>query len=311
MRRRPAQAAAAALVVSAALAGACGPAPRPAPAPPPPTPVPTREVPPVVGLALGGGGARGFAEIGVLRVLEQEKIPVGIVVGTSVGSLIGALYADTGRVLDAELHALTITEEDIFDYKALAFLSGGLAKGDRLERFLDANLSHRTIESFRVPFAAVAADLATGTAVVFDRGPAARAVRASCAIPGVFVPVEIGGRTYVDGGVVDPVPARVARQKGAQVVVAVSVPARLPVTAPRTPIEVVTQSITIMAAEIGRLRARDADVVIEPDAGDVAYDDFGKRKRLIEAGEAATRKALPAIRAAIAAATRRVPAPVP
>jgi len=264
-------------------------------------------VPPKVGLALGGGGARGFAEIGVLRVLEQEKVPVSFVAGTSVGSLVGALYADTGRVLDAEFHAVAVTGEDLFDYRAFAVLSGGFVRGERLRRFLGANLGSRTIEEMKIPFAAVAVDVAAGKAVVFRRGPIAPAVHASCAIPGVFVPVRIGERTYVDGGVVNPVPADVVRSMGADVVVAVSIPPLAPSTVPTNPLAVAYQSVTIMSAEIARLRAREADVLVSPDVGDVAYDDFTQKKRLISAGEDAARRALPAIRAAIAAKTRRVP----
>ena len=145
-----------------------------------PPPAATR---PRVGLALGGGGARGFAEVGVIRALEREKVPIDVVAGTSVGSLIGALYADTGRSLDLEFTALTVTNEDLFDYKALAILSGGFVKGERLEEFLDQRLKNKQIEQLALPFAAVATDLRTGETVVFDRGPVARAVHASAADP--------------------------------------------------------------------------------------------------------------------------------
>lgn len=256
---------------------------------------------PKVGLALGGGGARGFAEIGVIRVLEREKVPIDVIAGTSVGSLIGALYADTGKSLDLEFSALTVTNEELFDYKALAILSGGFVEGERLEEFLTARLKHPLIEKMAIPFAAVATDLRTGTTVVFDRGPAARAVHASSAIPGVFVPVTIDGRTLVDGGVTDPVPADVARKLGADVVIAVAIPKAIPAKAPVTPIEVAYHAVTVMAAEIGRLRAREADVVITPEVGDIPYDDFTRKKQLIEAGEAAATAAIPAIKAAIAA----------
>ncbi len=283
---------------------ACAPQKPPSIEIPPPA---TREIPPRVGLALGGGAARGFAEIGVLRVLEQEKIPVDLVAGTSVGSLIGALYADSGRVLDAEFLAVEVQEEDLFDYQALALFSGGLVKGERLEAFLSAHLRHRTLETLPVPFYPVAVDIRTGRAVVFERGSVAQAVHASCAIPGVFVPVQFGGATYVDGGVLDPVPADVARQKGAEVVIGVAIPAGLPAGTPRNPVEVAFHSAMIMYQEIGRLRAAEADVVIQPDVKGVAFDDFSQKKRLIEAGEAAARAALPAIREAIARKTRRVP----
>ncbi len=293
-----------AVLALAALSAACAAQKPPVEQPP----VAMREVPPKVGLALGGGGARGFAEIGVLRVLEQEKIPVDVVAGTSVGSLIGALYADTGRVLDAEFLAVGVTADDLFDYQALALFSGGLVRGDSLEKFLDGHLKHKSLETLKVPFAAVATDLQAAKTVTFTRGSVAQAVHASAAIPGVFVPVTLGGRTYVDGGVTDPIPADVARQMGADVVVAVAIPPPPPASAGGNPVQVALQAVTVMSAEIGACRAREADVVISPDAGAVAFDDFSQKKKLIEAGEAAARQALPAIRAAIAARTRQVPA---
>jgi len=268
-----------------------------------------KEVLPKIGLVLGGGGARGFAEIGVLRVLEQEKIPIDVVVGTSVGSLIGAIYADSGRVLDAEFIAISITEEDLFDFRAFSFFSGGFVKGEKLESFLNTRLRSKNIENMKIPYGAVAVDLRTGQAMLFDRGPVARAVHASCAIPGVFVPVEIGGKIFVDGGVTDPIPVDFAIKKGADVVIAVAISPALPPVAPRNPIEVAFHAITIMSSEIGVLGARNADVVINPDVGNVAYDDFTQKKRLIEAGEKAARAALPAIREAIKAKTRLVQVP--
>lgn len=268
-----------------------------------------REVLPKVGIALGGGGARGFAEIGVLRVLEQEKIPIDIVVGTSVGSLIGAIYSDSGRVLDAEFIAISMTNEDIFDYGALSFFSGGFVKGEKLESFINNRLRNRNIENMKVPFGAVAVDLRTGEAVLFDRGPVARAVHASCAIPGVFVPVVIGGKVFVDGGVTDPIPVDFAIKKGAEVVIAVAIAPALPAVAPKNPIEVAFHAVTIMSSRIGVLGAKSADVVINPDVGNVAYDDFTKKKQLIEAGEKAARAAISAIREAIKAKTKQVPVP--
>ena len=279
--------------------------------PPPPPPTVWKEIPPVVGVALGGGGARGFAEVGVLRVLEAERIPVDRVAGTSVGSLIGALYADTGSVVDLEFTTVQVTVEDIFDRSTLAFFSGGFVKGESIEAFLEAHLKHKTLEGFAVPFAAVAVDLRTGEPVAFRRGPAARAIHASAAIPGVFVPVSIDGRTFVDGGVTDPVPVDAVRDMGAEVVIAVTIPPSVPTHAPQNPFEVAIQSASIMAAEVGRCNLKTADVVISPEVNGVAFDDFTQKKRLFEAGMAATRTALPAIRAAIAAKTRRVPVQTP
>ena len=275
----------------------------------PPAPRATTEVLPRVGIALGGGGARGFAEIGVLRVLEQERIPVAAVAGTSVGALVGALYADTGRVLDAEFHAVALQEADVFDYALSSVLSGGLIKGDALEEFLRTRLRHQAIEQLALPFAAVAVDLRTGQPMIFTQGPVVRAVHASAAIPGVFVPVTIDGKTYVDGGVVDPVPADAARRLGAEVVIAVAIPPDMPQDTPTNPVVIAYRAVTIMASLIGDLRSHEADVVIRPDVGNAAFDDFSQKKRLIEAGEVAARAALPEIRQAIVAKTRREPAP--
>jgi len=254
---------------------------------------------PTVGIALGGGGARGFAEIGVLRVLEQERIPVDIVVGTSVGALVGALYADSGRVLDAEFHAVAIRREDVFDYGALSVFDGGLIRGDKLEAFLRQHLQNENIEDMALRFAAVAVDLEAGKVVVFDEGPAARAVRASAAIPGMFVPVTIDGRPHVDGAVMNPVPADVARRMGADVVIAVAIPPELRPVAPRNMVEIIHRSVSIMANEIAEARASEADVVIRPAVGSIAFDDLSRKKELIEAGEAAAREALPEIRTAL------------
>jgi NTE family protein len=265
------------------------------------------DVPPRVGIALGGGGARGFAEIGVLRVLEQERIPVAAVAGTSVGALVGALYADTGRVLDAEFHAVALHEAEVFDYAISSVLSGGLIKGDALEEFLRTRLRNQTIEGMALPFAAVAVDLRTGQPMIFTQGPVAPAVHASAAIPGVFVPVTIDGKAYVDGGVVDPVPADAARQLGAEVVIAVAIPPDIPQETPTNPLVIAYRAVTIMASQIGELRAREADVVIRPEVGDVAFDDFSQKKRLIEAGETAARAALPEIRRLILQKTRHEP----
>jgi NTE family protein len=304
----PALAASLAALAATLLAAGCGSARRELPSLPVPPPSPTVEVAPRVGLALGGGGARGFAEVGVLRVLAEERIPVAVVAGTSVGAVIGALYADRPDVFALEYEALAIQERDLLDRSLLSLISGGgYAKGERIEAYLGTRLAHAAIEDMPLRFAAVATDLTSGATVSFERGPVARAVRASAAIPGIFAPVEIDGRLYVDGGVSNPVPADVVRRLGAEVVIAVSIPREIPKEPPRTQVGVAMQSIAIMAAEISRCREREADVVVTPQVGDVAFDDFSQKRRLIEAGIAATRAALPEIRRAIAARTKRVP----
>ncbi len=296
------------LLAAALLAVGCGSARRELPSLPQAPSAAAIEIAPRVGLALGGGGARGFAEVGVLRVLAEERIPVAVLTGTSVGALIGALYADRPDVFALEYEALAIDEHDLLDRSLLSLISGGgYAKGERIEAFLATRLQHKVIEDLPLRFAAVATDLVSGATVAFERGPIAPAVRASAAIPGIFAPVAIDGRLFVDGGVSNPVPADVARRLGAEVVIAVSIPREIPEEPPRTQVGVAQQSIAIMAAEISRCREREADVVITPEVGDVAFDDFTQKRRLIEAGIAATRAALPEIRRAIAARTKRVP----
>lgn len=276
--------------------------------PPIDTSPPMREIPPKVGLALGGGGARGFAEVGVLRVLVEENIPIDFIAGTSVGSLIGALYADDPNIARLEREADQITAKDIFDRSLLSLLDGGLVKGEKLEQFLNSRLLHREIEHLAIPFAAVATDLQTGETIPLTSGSVSRAVHASASIPGVFVPTNIDGRTFVDGGVTAPVPAGIARRMGAEVVIAVSIPKVIPPAAPHNPLGIALQSVSIMSSEIDRCRSQEADVVITPLVGEVAFDDFTAKDRLYEAGVVAARAALPAIRKALAEKARKVPA---
>ena len=185
-----------------------------APIPPPPVPK--------IALVLGGGAARGFAHVGVIRALEQEKIPIDLVVGTSVGSLIGSIYADTRSSFDLELIAFKLEKDDIFDFSVFSSTTGPV-KGERLEKFVQSKVRKANIEELSLPFSAVATNLNTGERVVLDRGAVGRAVRASSSIPGVFTPVVYQNMTLVDGGVVDNVPVDVARAKGADIVIAVNI----------------------------------------------------------------------------------------
>jgi NTE family protein len=291
---------AAALLVFVALAACRTAAPPPIPDVPP---APSDDVPPRVALVLGGGGARGFAYVGVIRVLEEARIPVELIVGSSVGSLVGALYARRGTNSYAlERIARSLRREDFFDFALAPALFGtGLATGDRLERFVRAHVPGR-IEDLRVPFAAVATDLDTGRVVVLREGDVARAVRASCAIPGVFEPVSLGGQMLVDGGVALNLPVSVARELGADVVVAADV-TTLAAAAPRPRnfVEVILRAVNIVVHEEFERAREDADVFVAPEVGDVGFVDFDKKDEAIASGEAAARAALPRIREAIAA----------
>lgn len=256
---------------------------------------------PRVALVLGGGAARGFAHVGVLRVLEQEKIPVDLIVGTSVGSLIGALYAAERNSFELEWTAFQLQKEDLFDFGVMNVVTGmSFAAGERLERWLTEKIKVKNIEELKIPFAAVATDLNWGSKVVLDRGSVAKAVRASSAIPGVFPPVQHMGKILVDGGVVDNIPIAVAREKGADLVVAVDISENLGNTSIRNVVDVVLQATNIMFALNVEHSKRGADVLVTPRVGDVTMLDFGQKKRCMQAGIEAAREAVPKIREAIA-----------
>jgi NTE family protein len=328
---------------------------------------------PRIGLVLGGGGARGFAHVGVIRALEQEKIPIDLIVGTSVGSLIGALYAHERNSFELEWTAFSFERDDLLDYALLPSSMGpikderleasvskkapvanrsaavpsgkwdieslgkqlealdkqaneslkiqyaavatnlnrllsvrmGPIKGERLEAFVTKKIPVANIESLKIPFAAVATDLNRGTRVVLDRGPLARAIRASCAIPGLFQPVEHQGRLLVDGGVVANLPVAVAREKGADIVIAVDVSQNVTNYNITDGVDAALQAVQIMGNENVKQQRRNANVLISPAVGNVAMMDFTQKKRLMQAGVVAGQQAAPAIRAAIEAWTAK------
>ena len=254
-----------------------------------------RQGPPKVALVLGGGAARGFAHVGVIRVLEQEKIPIHMIVGTSVGSLIGALYASDPNSLNLEWLAFTIEKEDIFDY-SIVYSKMGPVLGERLEKFIQTKVKAKTLEQMKIPFYAVATDLNSGGTWVFEKGSVAKAVRASCSIPGIFQPLELGGRMYVDGGVTDNLPVDVARARGADIIIAVNIQKNIQNPQVNSLIDVILQSINIMGRELVTYKCRDYDVLIEPNVGEVGMTDFSQKKRLVDAGVQAAKQALPKIR---------------
>lgn len=290
-----ARAAALALLL-AACRTAAPPVTTPAPSQAPPVQVPE----PRVGLVLGGGGARGFAHVGVIRVLEQERIPLDVVVGTSVGSLIGALYAAERNSFDLEWTAFQLRQEDLFDFRLVnAVLGMGLARGEQLEAFVKGKVKVQNIEELKLPFAAVATDLNWGKRIVLERGSIARAVRASSAIPGIFEPVQHDGKLLVDGGVVDNLPVDVARAKGADLVVAVDISQDVGNVNIKNMADVLLQATNIMFEVNVASRRGSADVLVTPKVGGVGMLDFTQRKACMDAGIEATRAAIPRIRAAI------------
>lgn len=251
-----------------------------------------------IGLALGGGAAKGFAHIGVIKMLEASGIHPDVVSGTSAGSVVGALYADGMDPFQLQEQAFALDEGKIRDVR---LFSGGMVQGQKLEDYINNSVNHRAIQELKLPFAAVATQLETGERTVFIRGNTGQAVRASSSIPGVFEPVLINGKHYVDGGVVSPVPVDAARQLGADFVIAVDISASPSGSNPVGLVNIVGQSITIMGQQLGRQELARADVVIRPNITGIGATDFERKNQAILEGERATLAQIPAIRAAIAA----------
>lgn len=258
-----------------------------------PIPLPASAVP-AIGVALGGGFARGIAHIGVLRVLEQENIPVRVVAGTSVGALIGACYC-SGLSLSEMQDVAHNTRFTTFARWTLSRM--GFASNDRMVTFLSRTLKVKTFEELRIPLGVTATDFNTGEGVVFHSGSLVDPIRASCAYPGMFLPVEIRGRYLVDGMLSHPVPTRPLREMGADRVLAVQLKGTWANGGPpRHLFDVIGQSFAIAQDAMASQWRAAADIVIEPDVAGFAYDDFKRADDLIHAGEVAMRKALPEVR---------------
>ncbi|HEX2385033.1 MAG TPA: patatin-like phospholipase family protein [Candidatus Binatia bacterium] len=253
---------------------------------------------PKVALVLSGGVARGFAHVGVIRVLERHKIPIDIIVGVDTGSLVAAVYADRKNASELERVALALEERDIFDYNFIN-PTQGFARGERLEAFLARSLATQEIERLRMPFAAVAADLETGAAVALKSGSIARAVRASNALPGIFSPVTHQGKLLADGCVADNMPVDVARALGADLVIAVDVLDGKPAAQPNNIFETLVQSTFLMARHSAGGKLKSADFVIRPKLESAGLMDFSRKKELVALGMAAAEEAVPALRARI------------
>jgi len=246
-----------------------------------------------IGLALGGGFARGFAHLGVLQVLEQNHIPISHIAGSSVGSILGAAYA-SGAPLDRIIDTCrTLRFRDIARWRVSRL---GLASNQRLENLIERVFESRRFENLRIPLAVVATDLASGEPVVFTQGNLVDAIRASCAFPGLFEPVEIGTRCLADGGLVAPVPTRAARDLGATVVIGVSVGMQDGYRgAPTNIFQVVSRAVSAAQKHQLEVWERHADLVLRPDVQSLAWDDFHRAEEAIAAGASAARRALPRI----------------
>lgn len=247
---------------------------------------------PKVALVLGGGAARGYAHVGVLKVLEEEKVPVDLVVGTSAGSVVGALYASGMTAKHMEEFGGNLDKWAVADF---TLTKGGLIKGDKLESLLNQRFKGVNVEQLRISFAAVATDLKTGKRVVLGKGPVTKALRASCSVPGIFVPVEREGMLLVDGGVVDQVPIDVARELGADIVIAVDISKDARAEKVEDIIDVLLATIDIMGERLTKYQSKGAEVLIAPEVGQIGSTDFTKKRECILAGQLAATRALPAI----------------
>jgi NTE family protein len=258
--------------------------------------------PPAIGLALGGGFARGIAHIGVLKVLHEAGIPVRMVTGTSVGALIGAAYCSglSCEELEDVAHKVRFTT-----FARWTLSRYGFASNDRMVAFLARTLKVKTFEELRIPLGVAATDFNTGEGVVFHSGVITDAVRASCAYPGMFLPVEIRGRYLIDGMLSHPVPTRPLRDMGAERVLAVHLKGTWANGGPpRHLLDVIGQSFAIAQDMMAPVWRSAADLVVEPDVAGFAYDDFKRADDLIRSGEVAMRNALPQVRAWLEAPAR-------
>jgi len=280
----------------ATLLAACASAPE---VKTPPRAVAPKQAPVKVGIALGGGAAKGFAHIGVIKMLEANGITPVVVSGTSAGSVVGALYASGMDAYAMQEKAFALDESRIRD---VSLFSGGVVKGQKLQDYVNELVGGRSLDRMKKPFAVVATKLENGERTVFVRGNTGQAVRASSSIPGVFEAVAIGKAHYVDGGVVSPVPVDAARELGADFVIAVDISSKANgIASPTSLLGNVNQSITIMGQKLGALELQRADIVIRPKVSDIGAADFEQKNRAILEGERAAQAALPQIKAKLAA----------
>jgi NTE family protein len=250
-----------------------------------------------IGVALGGGAAKGFAHIGVIKMLEANGFAPTVVAGTSAGSVVGALYASGMNAFELQEKAVALDEARIRD---LQLSSGGLVLGQKLEDYVNEQVRRQPMERLTRPFAAVATRLEDGERTVFARGNTGQAVRASSSVPGVFQPVAIGKFHFVDGGVVSPVPVDAARQLGADIVVAVDISSKARGQTPTGMLGTLGQSIAIMGQKLGQAELARADVIVRPQVLDIGAADFTQRANAILEGEKAALAAMPQLRERVA-----------
>ena len=253
----------------------------------------------VIGLALGGGASKGFAHIGIIKVLKENNIPVKVVTGTSAGSIVGSLYASGMSPDRLELEAEILGKTDLVD---LTLSSSGFIKGEKLQNYINQKVGNRPIQQLPIKFAAVATDFESGKAVAFNRGNVGQAVRASASIPNVFQPTMIGGRRYVDGGLSQPVPVSAAKKQGANFIIAVDISARPVKNVNQGFFSYLDQTFNVMSIPLLQHELGQANVVIKPQVLEMgSIGGFDQKRRAIQLGEEAARAALPEIKRKLAA----------
>ncbi|CCQ92375.1 Uncharacterized NTE family protein YlbK [[Clostridium] ultunense Esp] len=251
---------------------------------------------PKIGLALGSGGVRGYAHIGVLKVFEENGIPIDYVVGSSMGSIVSVLYANRINLDHLSRLAIYLKKKHLFDYSVPRL---GFIKGEKIKEMVRLLTQRKKLEDLYIPTAVVATDLTRGERFVFREGPIDEAVRASIAIPGIFEPVQMGDRLLVDGGVIERVPVPTAREMGADLVIGVDVSHRSVNRRARSIFEVIMQTIDIMDREIFMNRASGADLLIRPNVGHFDTTSFERVEEIIQEGERAAREKIKEIEALI------------
>lgn len=248
---------------------------------------------PKIGLALGSGGARGFAHLGVIKVLKDENIPIDLIAGSSMGALVGSFYA-VGQDIERLYKVAAVFKRKY--YLDFTVPKMGFISGNRVKEFIKVFTHGKTFNELDIPLAIVATDLLKGERVIFREGPVYEAVRASISIPGIFVPVKLDGRVLVDGGVADRVPVSLAKEMGADIIIAVDV-SRVKVNASISSIfDVILQSIDIMQDELVRNREIQSDIMIRPHLEQFSSKAFTNIEEIIQIGEEETKKMIPKIK---------------
>lgn len=248
-----------------------------------------------VALVLGGGGARGMFHVGVLEILEEENIPVDLIVGCSAGALVGALYADNYCVENVKNMLMCCKRGDLLDIR-LSCCRYGLSQGTAMCSFLAKHLKARKFEDLKIPFVCVATDLEQGEAIPLGTGLLIPAIQASCAVPFFYQPVVLNGRVLIDGGVVEPNPVAAACVHNPKLVIAVDLSALLPITAPTSLFGIAQRSAEIMHLNMSRHCLQDADIVIKPMINPIGMFEDCHTNYLYEEGKRSTREILPLIK---------------